>query len=107
MQICDDEAAHDDEIQCLKNRRFGYRCIQSGRFEQNLCRAKPLGRDTFPRRARVGLDQTRATACGNTTSISVPERPPVLIWNLARLASTRALVSDRLTPELSARSDGA
>ena len=70
-------------------------------FEQNLCRAKPLGRDTFPRRARVGLDQTRATACGNTTSISVPERPPVLIWNLARLASTRALVSDRLTPELS------
>ena len=50
---------------------------------------------------RVGLDQTRATACGNTTSISVPERPPVLIWNLARLASTRALVSDRLTPELS------
>src|SRR4029079_15361095 len=51
--------------------------------------------------------QARATACGNRISISVPERPPVLIWNLARLASTSALVSDRLTVELSAPSDGA
>ena len=51
--------------------------------------------------------QARATACGNTISISVPERPPVLIWNLARLASTSALVSDRLTAALSDRSDGA
>ena len=49
--------------------------------------------------------QACATACGNTISISVPERPPVLIWNLARLASTSALVSDRLTAELSALSD--
>ena len=69
-------------------------------FEQNLCRAMQPGRDSFPH-YRAGLAQARATACGNTTSISVPERPPVLIWNLARLASTRALVSDRLTPELS------
>ena len=43
----------------------------------------------------------RAIASGNTTSISVPECVPVLIWNWARLASTSALVSDRLTPELS------
>jgi hypothetical protein len=70
-------------------------------FEQNLCRAMQFGRDTFPHYARAGLDQTRATACGNTTSISVPEWPPVLILNLARLASTRALVSDRLTREFS------
>ncbi len=39
-----------------------------------------------------------AVAWENTISISVPVRPPVLIWNLARLASTSALVSDRLTP---------
>jgi hypothetical protein len=49
----------------------------------------------------VARNQTRATACENTTSISVPECVPVLIWNFARLASTSALVSDRLTPELS------
>ena len=42
-----------------------------------------------------------AVAREKTTSISVPVRPPVLIWNLARLASTSALVSDRLTGELS------
>ena len=42
--------------------------------------------------------QAFATACENTTSISVPERAPVLIWKRARLASTSALVSDRLTP---------
>ena len=42
-----------------------------------------------------------AIACENTTSISVPECAPVLIWNLARLASTSALVSERLTRELS------
>src|SRR6266568_4372319 len=49
-----------------------------------------------------------AVAWENTTSIRVPERPPVLMWNLARLASTKALVSDRLTPEPSeAWSDGA
>jgi hypothetical protein len=40
-----------------------------------------------------------AIACGNTTSISVPEWPPVLIWKWARLASTSALVSERLTPD--------
>ena len=53
--------------------------------------------------------QTRAIACKNTTSISVPEcGRRVLMWNLPRLASTSALVSDRLTPELSeAWSDGA
>jgi hypothetical protein len=42
-----------------------------------------------------------AIACENTTSISVPECGPVLMWNCARLASTRALVKERLTPELS------
>src|SRR6202044_111840 len=48
------------------------------------------------------------SAWANTTSIRVPECGPVLIWNRARLASTSALVSDRLTPELSeAWSDGA
>ncbi|MGX1104456.1 hypothetical protein AB7M47_002839 [Bradyrhizobium elkanii] len=41
---------------------------------------------------------TLAAAWAKVTSISVPVRPPVLIWNLARLASTSALVSDRLTP---------
>src|ERR1700738_2661735 len=45
--------------------------------------------------------QARAIACENTTSINVPKCGPVLMWNWARLASTRALVSDRLTPELS------
>ena len=48
--------------------------------------------------ATFALSQTFAVACENTTSISVPERAPVLIWNRARLASTSALVSDRLTP---------
>ena len=48
-----------------------------------------------------GIPYARAIACANTTSISVPECGPVLIWNWARLASTSALVSDRLTPELS------
>ena len=37
----------------------------------------------------------------NATSISVPELGAALIWKRARLASTSALVSDRLTPELS------
>jgi hypothetical protein len=37
--------------------------------------------------------------CENTTSISVPEPAAVLMWNLARLASTSALVSERLTGE--------
>jgi hypothetical protein len=41
----------------------------------------------------------RAIVCPNVTSISVPECGPVLIWNWARLASTSALVSARLTPE--------
>src|SRR6201996_2445609 len=49
-----------------------------------------------------------AYACANSTSIRVPEWPPVLIWNWARLASPRALGSDRLSAELSeAWSDGA
>ena len=39
--------------------------------------------------------QAFAVACENTTSISVPDRAPVLIWKRARLASTSALVSDR------------
>jgi len=38
-----------------------------------------------------------AIECENTTSTSVPERVPVLILNCARLASTSALVKDRLT----------
>src|SRR2546430_1559481 len=60
----------------------------------------------FVRRGRPA--QALTVACENTTSISVPERAPVLIWNLARLASTSAFVSDRLTaaPSL-AWSDGA
>jgi hypothetical protein len=37
----------------------------------------------------------------------VPECPPVLIWNWARLASTSALVSDRPTPEPEVWSAGA
>src|SRR6266481_4450631 len=51
--------------------------------------------------------QLRVSAFENTTSISVPERAPVLMWNCARLASTRALVSERLTGEPSeASSEG-
>ena len=55
----------------------------------------------FSRRSRTfcGLNQAPAIVSGNTTSISVPECVPVLIWNWARLASTSALVSERLTPD--------
>jgi hypothetical protein len=56
----------------------------------------------FVAAARDGDLYTLATACENRISIRVPERGPVLIWNWARLASTSALVSDRLTAELSA-----
>src|SRR4051794_7335524 len=62
---------------------------------RNFVRGAPRHRRTVPWRARA---QAFAVACENTTSISVPERAPVLIWNRARLASTSALVSDRLTP---------
>ena len=57
-------------------------------------------RTTMLSRARKsGCFQLRAIVSANTTSISVPECVPVLIWKWARLASTSALVSERLTPD--------
>jgi hypothetical protein len=53
-----------------------------------------------PLRVRVCV-YAFAIARENTTSISLPEFAPVLMWNCARLASTSAFVSDRLTPEFS------
>ncbi|MGY3105756.1 hypothetical protein ACVWW7_002383 [Bradyrhizobium sp. LM6.9] len=47
-----------------------------------------------------------ASAGANTTSISEPEFAALLMLNRARLASTRALVSDRLSAELSSASPG-
>src|SRR5690242_16965637 len=52
--------------------------------------------------AREGAsDQLRAIARENTTSTSVPLLAALLRLNCARLASTSALVSDRLTPDAS------
>jgi hypothetical protein len=69
---------------------------------------RPLGRvskdeATGPENALEPANERYAFTIsrGNTTSISVPECAPVLMWNWARLASTSALVSERLTPELS------
>ncbi len=61
------------------------RCVPDAEARKPLNRARPA-------------DHALAAAWAKVTSISVPVRPPVLIWNLARLASTSALVSDRLTP---------
>jgi hypothetical protein len=54
-----------------------------------------------PRSILGTMAYARASARENTTSIRVPECAPVLIWKWARLASTKALVRDRLTPALS------
>jgi hypothetical protein len=71
-------------------------------IEQEPCRASGLRRDTFPQwPLGCGRSQARAIARKNTTSISVPECGTLLMWNCPRLASTSALVRDRLTPELS------
>src|SRR3981081_2200334 len=48
-----------------------------------------------------GAPHALAAARAKTTSIRVPECGAVLIWNWARLASTSALVRDRLIPAFS------
>src|ERR1700744_6292540 len=106
MQVGDDEAAHRIAQKIgIKDRELAT-CIQGSLIKgdsspRGFC---PQVNDFLPCRKRT---YARTTACGNTTSISVPERPPVRIANFARLASTSALVRDRLTAEGSdALSDG-
>jgi hypothetical protein len=81
--------------------RMYLRCFQAGsRSAVAEPGRPPSGRSVLPQRRETDC-YARAIARENSTSIRVPERGPVLIWNWARLASTSALVSERLTPELS------
>jgi len=53
-------------------------------------------RGTLPQRLpRCRRSQARAIARKNTTSISVPECGPLLMWNCPRLAFDQRLVSDQ------------
>src|SRR5882757_6690187 len=95
MQIGDNETAHK---WFSKNNRATARPMHSqGNQQQELYRKRLVQRDITPQEAKP-VAYARADARENTTSISVPECGPGLMWNCARLASTSALVSDRLTP---------
>src|ERR1700676_4888554 len=105
MQVRDNKTAHHRIIQNAGDpgKMYSSRPDRAKIMPFRVVRARQIPAGTV----RLRRTQALTVACENTTSISVPERPPVLIWNLARLASTRALVSDRLTPLSEVWSDGA
>jgi len=99
MQIGNDKTAH---IKSIPNAQKigGCAIAHSSTRDRAIIVPHKLSLDAaYSRNDALGCSQ--AIACENTISISVPECVPVLMWNCARLASTSALVSDRLTPELS------